>query len=84
MLIVVNLTVGDALFLAHISPERIARLLPFVYVGAAGITTMSTWVYQRLLDRLSRITLLLSMKGFLCLSLCGFRLLLSFHGGFRQ
>ncbi len=80
MLYTLGATVGDSLFLSHVSPARVDGLLAWVYVGIAVATVGATWIFNVVQDRLRRIVLILSTQLMLAGTVMAFRLVLAGWG----
>ena len=76
MFITISFTVGDSLFLTHVRPEKVNSLYAWGHVGIAITTVALTWLYNRVMDLVSRITRLIGTQFILLLSIFVFRQLI--------
>src|SRR5438552_424479 len=62
MFYTVGATVGDTLFLSHLPPAEVPRMLPLVYLGIAAANVLSTLAFDAVQARVSRTNSIVGLQ----------------------
>lgn len=58
----ISITVAETLFLSKFNSKTLQELLPWIYIGTAFVTVLITWLYDKIIDKFSRMNVIVFIE----------------------